>query len=203
MLWVSPQMTDECTSNKLRVSYARDLIEVDVTVELRKSVVIKDHLGRPIVQPVQYEWQTPFCKKCQRVGHDCGTKKAAQPKPKQAPPKQKVWQTRPERNQPSTSTGITGGGRNMDVGNVQSREVIMGGNSSGSRDLAQNTLGPACRDQGGTSSNPTLLVDKGKCLLLDPVVANHVFESFIFGSHNSFAALGGGNDPGTVSDKVP
>lgn len=41
-----PVMMDECTSKKLRVSYARVLVEVDITTELKTSVNIKDHKGR-------------------------------------------------------------------------------------------------------------------------------------------------------------
>lgn len=36
----NPLLTDECTSKKLRVSYARVLIEVDVTKELKQHIII-------------------------------------------------------------------------------------------------------------------------------------------------------------------
>ncbi|XP_058746852.1 uncharacterized protein LOC131619814 [Vicia villosa] len=40
-----PLVTDECTTTKLRVSYARLLIEVDITKEMVKEIAIKDCEG--------------------------------------------------------------------------------------------------------------------------------------------------------------
>lgn len=51
-----PLFTDECTARKLRVTYARVMIEIDVTKELRKSIPIKDNKGRKFAQTVEYEW---------------------------------------------------------------------------------------------------------------------------------------------------
>lgn len=42
--------TDECTTNKLQMSYAIVLIEVDVTQKKRDVVVIKDHDDRKLIQ---------------------------------------------------------------------------------------------------------------------------------------------------------
>ncbi|KAK2349948.1 hypothetical protein QL285_098704 [Trifolium repens] len=86
-----PLMTDECTANKLRVSYARILVEVDITQKLIEEIPIKTQGGQ-IKQLVEYEWKPMFCDKCQKVGHNCavpGKKKVWQPKPKhpQAAPK--------------------------------------------------------------------------------------------------------------------
>lgn len=69
-----PMVTDECTAKKLRVSYARIMVEVDITKPLKEVVVIKDKQGNRIDQPVKYEWRPPFCQKCQRVGHICEKK---------------------------------------------------------------------------------------------------------------------------------
>lgn len=38
-----PLVTDECTTNKLRMSYAQILIEVDITQKLAKDITIKDN----------------------------------------------------------------------------------------------------------------------------------------------------------------
>lgn len=62
---------DECTANKLRVSYAMILVEVDVTQELKKKVTIKDIEGKKMIQPIEYEWKPLFCEKCQKLGHKC------------------------------------------------------------------------------------------------------------------------------------
>ncbi|CAK8568232.1 unnamed protein product [Lathyrus sativus] len=53
-------LTDECTANKLQVSYARILVEVDVTQDLKKDIIIKDNEGRKLVQIVKYEWKLDF-----------------------------------------------------------------------------------------------------------------------------------------------
>lgn len=38
-----PVVTDECTAKKLRITYARILIEIDVTQKLKEQICIKDH----------------------------------------------------------------------------------------------------------------------------------------------------------------
>ena len=82
----TPMVTDECTTHKLRVSYARMLVEVDITRKLVEEIAIKDKDGRKIMQPIEYEWRPKFCDKCQKIGHQCGNgvkKKKWQPKPQQ------------------------------------------------------------------------------------------------------------------------
>jgi hypothetical protein len=82
-----PLVTDECTAHKLRVSYARMLIEMDVTQCLPHDITIRDSEGNTMKQLVQYEWKPLFCDKCQKIGHLCAPD----------PPKkvQKQWQPRP------------------------------------------------------------------------------------------------------------
>lgn len=63
--------TDECTAHKLRVSYARILVEIDVTKKLVDSITIKDLKGKVLHKPVEYEWRPLFCESCQKVGHVC------------------------------------------------------------------------------------------------------------------------------------
>ena len=72
----TPICADECTSRQLRVSFARVLVEMDVTKPLPKSVVLEDPQGKLIEQKVWYEWALPFCVKCQKVGHVCGESKS-------------------------------------------------------------------------------------------------------------------------------
>lgn len=48
----TPMYTDECMKNKLMVTYARILVEVDVTQKLRETIAIKDHEGRRIQHKV-------------------------------------------------------------------------------------------------------------------------------------------------------
>ncbi|CAK8540004.1 unnamed protein product [Lathyrus sativus] len=67
----NPIMTDECTANRLRVSYAHILVEMDITKELPQTITIVDHEGEKIQQAIEYEWRPLFCNKCQKVGHSC------------------------------------------------------------------------------------------------------------------------------------
>ncbi|XP_058738371.1 uncharacterized protein LOC131610432 [Vicia villosa] len=67
----TPWFTDECTAGKLRVTYARILVLVDVTQKLCEEVVIKDQKGERRKQKVKYEWRPKFCERCQKVGHVC------------------------------------------------------------------------------------------------------------------------------------
>ena len=53
----TPMVTDECTTHKLRVSYARMLVEVDITRKLVEEIAIKDKDGRKMMQPIEYEWR--------------------------------------------------------------------------------------------------------------------------------------------------
>ncbi|XP_019228707.1 PREDICTED: uncharacterized protein LOC109209818 [Nicotiana attenuata] len=65
-----PIYADACTSNIDRISYARILVEIDVTKELPKSVKVKDPKGRIMVQELWYDWKPSYCAKCMRIGHN-------------------------------------------------------------------------------------------------------------------------------------
>ncbi|XP_048501546.1 uncharacterized protein LOC125497881 [Beta vulgaris subsp. vulgaris] len=69
-----PLYADECTSQGLRISYARLLIKMDVTQEIPKVVAVEDPDGVVFKQKLEYDWVPTFCKKCQVVGHNCGGK---------------------------------------------------------------------------------------------------------------------------------
>ncbi|CAO2821242.1 unnamed protein product [Amaranthus hypochondriacus] len=66
-----PTLADECTAKQLKVSYARVLVEVDVTQEFTKEVRVRDNLGREFVQKVIPEWKPYYCGKCNKLGHIC------------------------------------------------------------------------------------------------------------------------------------
>ncbi|XP_058776305.1 uncharacterized protein LOC131650615 [Vicia villosa] len=85
-----PLVTDECTANKLRVSYARILVEMDITKDLPTELTIRDKDGTKFLQPVEYEWKPMYCKRCQKPGHNCEQPK---PKIKQWKPKEKPVET--------------------------------------------------------------------------------------------------------------
>lgn len=61
--YVCHYIADECTSKQMRISFARLLVEVDVTKELPKSVAVQDPSGKTIIQKVVYEWPPPYCPK--------------------------------------------------------------------------------------------------------------------------------------------
>ncbi|XP_058768322.1 uncharacterized protein LOC131642051 [Vicia villosa] len=100
-----PIVTDECTANRLRISYARILVEMDITKELPSEIIIKDNMGEKMQQSIDYEWRPVYCGNCQRFGHNCD-------KPKQ---KAKIWQPKakpPEeenKTQPTNAATTTNG----------------------------------------------------------------------------------------------
>ncbi|XP_021727809.1 uncharacterized protein LOC110694913 [Chenopodium quinoa] len=102
--------SDECTTRQLRVSFARVLIEINVTKPLPKSVFVESPSKEILELKVVYEWTPPFCSKCNKVGHDCSVKVPSAPKhsvaaaPKQpvnaAPKVQQVWVAKPSQAPP-------------------------------------------------------------------------------------------------------
>ncbi|XP_058757171.1 uncharacterized protein LOC131630409 [Vicia villosa] len=84
----SPLVTDECTTHKLRVSYARILVEVDITKKLPDEIFIKDNYGVRRKQEIEYEWRPKFCDRCQQMGHQCGEQLKA-----------KVWKPRQQKQE--------------------------------------------------------------------------------------------------------
>lgn len=60
---------DECTSEQLRLSFARILIEIDVTKEIEHHITFENSNGISIKQMVKYDnWWPPFCKSYQKLG---------------------------------------------------------------------------------------------------------------------------------------
>lgn len=64
-----PMYMDECTSKKLRVSFARVMIEVDISKQLRKTLAIKNTNGDKYEQLVIYEWMPPIQEKMPAEKH--------------------------------------------------------------------------------------------------------------------------------------
>ncbi|XP_070025494.1 uncharacterized protein [Nicotiana sylvestris] len=74
----NPIYADECTTGSVRISYARMLIEMDITKPLPRYVKLQDHKGRLIQQEVTYDWEPKYCTKCLKIGHDCAEIKTVQ-----------------------------------------------------------------------------------------------------------------------------
>ncbi|XP_058723328.1 uncharacterized protein LOC131595094 [Vicia villosa] len=102
-----PLLTDECTSKKLRVSYARVLIEVDVTKQLRTHITIRDPQGEKMLQQVEYEWTPPYCTVCNKVGHVCKQTEAQARKKKEG--KQAWEQKKPQEKQAEPTVNVPKG----------------------------------------------------------------------------------------------
>ncbi|XP_019250880.1 PREDICTED: uncharacterized protein LOC109229780 [Nicotiana attenuata] len=62
---------DECTTKQTRVSFARMLIEVNVTKELPTEIMVMDPNGKKFLQDVTYDWKPAYCDKCLVVGYKC------------------------------------------------------------------------------------------------------------------------------------
>ncbi|XP_019255020.1 PREDICTED: uncharacterized protein LOC109233591 [Nicotiana attenuata] len=74
----TPMYADECTAKQMRVSYARMLIEVDVTKPLKEEIRVEDPNGKTFLQSIIYDWKPKFCEKCQTIGHDCKQERGRQ-----------------------------------------------------------------------------------------------------------------------------
>lgn len=86
-----PVCADECTSRQLRISFARVLVDIDITKELKQTIWIEDPDGNLTEQKVIYEWTPPFCKTCNKVGHDCATKRKPPPRNRQQGQQNQQW----------------------------------------------------------------------------------------------------------------
>ncbi|KAH0725212.1 hypothetical protein KY284_001077 [Solanum tuberosum] len=73
------QYADECTTQVNRISFARILVEVDITKPLPKVIKIHVPKGRVSKQQIWFEWKPTFCQKCLQMGHSCVDKLAAHP----------------------------------------------------------------------------------------------------------------------------
>lgn len=65
----NPIYADECTSKIERISFARVLIEMDVTKPLPRIIKVHDLDGKVFEQEIWYDWQPQYCNKCLQIGH--------------------------------------------------------------------------------------------------------------------------------------
>lgn len=136
----TPLCADECTSNQLRVSFARLMVEVDVTKPLPKVVHISAK-GQVYEQRVLYEWAPAFCVRCNKVGHNCD-------KPKQTGPVRRVW--RPKASQPQQGN---------QAGGTQAQQQQQQGNNSGA----------VGSDKGPNVSNTPNAAEPSNAVVVTPV----------------------------------
>ncbi|XP_075095239.1 uncharacterized protein LOC142173532 [Nicotiana tabacum] len=76
-----PIYADACTTKVERISYARILVEMDVTRPLPRQIMVEDPNGKEFEQEVWYDWMPMYCNKCLQLGHVCQEpQKEAMPK---------------------------------------------------------------------------------------------------------------------------
>ncbi|XP_059290257.1 uncharacterized protein LOC132043810 [Lycium ferocissimum] len=104
----NPLFADECTNKVERISFARVLVEIDITRELPKKITVLDLKGRTFAQRVDYDWEPLYCSQYLMVGHKCPNNEVAQPKPtkhKAAKMKQ-IWQNKDRADETEDSGSI-------------------------------------------------------------------------------------------------
>jgi hypothetical protein len=69
----TPIQSDQLTFSMSRISYARVLVELNLLVDLKSSIVINLPNDATLNQPVIYETLPRFCKLCKVLGHNTGT----------------------------------------------------------------------------------------------------------------------------------
>ncbi|XP_016443783.2 uncharacterized protein LOC107769116 [Nicotiana tabacum] len=75
-----PIYADECTSSTVRISYVRVLIEMDISKEFPKCIIVQDLSRKEFEQVVEYDWVPQYCHEYLMVGHDCAvTQEIAEP----------------------------------------------------------------------------------------------------------------------------
>ncbi|XP_019246473.1 PREDICTED: uncharacterized protein LOC109226128 [Nicotiana attenuata] len=90
-----PMYADECTTKVERISYARILVEMDITKPLPTKIIVKD-------PSVVYDWKPTYCSTCLQLGHNCQTKQTQPQMNKQQKQKQE-WKTKEQEKQGNTN----------------------------------------------------------------------------------------------------
>ncbi|XP_059285472.1 uncharacterized protein LOC132038977 [Lycium ferocissimum] len=127
-----------------RISYARVLTEMDVTVPLPNVVQVLDPNGANFDQEIRYEWKPQYCTTCQ-IGH---MRQVKQAEPKQREP----IKTKPVDNPPKK--GAQRGGQRK----TQQVWLNKGGTTA---DTSTETQPPTVVDAGGVDAAATEQADEG------------------------------------------
>ncbi|KAI5409334.1 hypothetical protein KIW84_054947 [Lathyrus oleraceus] len=89
-------MTDEWTTKKLQVSYARVIIEVDVTTKLKIKITIRYPNGAQSYIRSRLRMKTTFYNLCNTVRHECKKKEQHR---KEKPIQKQVWEPKKDTHQ--------------------------------------------------------------------------------------------------------
>lgn len=169
-----PIVTDECTAQRLRISYARMLVEIDITQEMPKEVTIADNEGHELIQAVEYEWKPKYCGKCKKFGHVCEKPKVR---------KEKVWVPKP-----------TLKSNEQEEGGPSNKETQMI-NTTNTEDLVSEWT--TVQKAGKKTVTDTGTMQKaGKKIIIDTGTSE-------LNCSNGFGLLGVVNDSLVVQEKVP
>nr|XP_016515889.1 PREDICTED: uncharacterized protein LOC107832538 [Nicotiana tabacum] len=68
----NPICTDKLTAQEARISYARMLIEMDVSQPLPETILIELAEGNNREQKLSYDWHPNYCQDCLVIGHGTG-----------------------------------------------------------------------------------------------------------------------------------
>ncbi|XP_070057207.1 uncharacterized protein [Nicotiana tomentosiformis] len=112
-----PICTDKLTAKEGRISYARVLIEMDVSQPLPDSVMIEEPDGSCKLQPLEYELKPDYCQECVQIGSHKESCKAQvkaklttidkqQPRKPQKKVQQQQWKAKTTINPPTNHTTL-------------------------------------------------------------------------------------------------
>lgn len=59
-----PICSDKLTAQADRISYARMLVEMDISLELPDKLLIEEACGKYREQNLEYEWKPAYCEEC-------------------------------------------------------------------------------------------------------------------------------------------
>ncbi|XP_060170990.1 uncharacterized protein LOC132601964 [Lycium barbarum] len=121
----TPVFADACTARHARVSFARVLIEVNITRQLPDTIVVRDPSGKTFTQKVIYEWKPLYCEKCQIIGHKCAPEPLAKPRKRGYHKHVTTWISKgpnQQQKEPQTQTAPPQLEQNVDIDVVQPGE---------------------------------------------------------------------------------
>ena len=64
-----PLYVDQVTSNQDRITYARVLINTDITISYKNKAIVEDEDGKILTLKVEYKWKPLVCSKCKSIDH--------------------------------------------------------------------------------------------------------------------------------------
>lgn len=99
-----PLFADPYTMEKSRISFARVLIDIDISKEIPSFVKVNTPYGIKMFT-VEYEWMPHFCTHCDTIGHSSGKCRKVKQSDKAGPSVKKIWQPIPK-NTPIVTTDV-------------------------------------------------------------------------------------------------